>query len=66
MESYINENQIISHILPNIFIGNYLAVDNEIIDMYDISGIIIAASGIKSNSIKLCKPLKISGCNSLI
>jgi O-acetyl-ADP-ribose deacetylase (regulator of RNase III) len=52
MESYINENQIISHILPNIFIGNYLAVDNEIIDMYDISGIIIAASGIKSNSIK--------------
>lgn len=53
MESYINTNQIISQILPNIFIGNYLAVDNKIINMFDISGIIIAAQGIETSKINI-------------
>jgi hypothetical protein len=52
METYIEQNKIISNILPNIFIGNYLAVNNEIIKMYNISGLIIAAHGIDSNSVE--------------
>ncbi len=52
METYIIQNQIISPIINNIFIGNYLAVDDKIIKMYNISGLIIAAHGINSDSIK--------------
>ena len=64
METYINDNHIITKITHNIFIGNYLALDNKIIDMYDISSIIIAAEDINVSNIKIKNIIKLEWTES--
>jgi len=51
MLSYIQDNHIISQITPNIFIGNYLSVDDKIINYFNIKALIIAAHDIESDCI---------------
>jgi O-acetyl-ADP-ribose deacetylase (regulator of RNase III) len=59
MDQYIESNHIMSQILPNIFIGNYLAVDNKIIKMFNISGVIVAAEGIDTSKINIQNIIKL-------
>lgn len=51
MAQYIKANCVISQITPNIFIGNYLSVSNEIIKMFRLGGVIIAANQLDCSSL---------------